>query len=294
MDMMYRRNSHLLIASVLVLSACIACTNTGRAVGTAKSGPAHPVSEKDAPNKTTVKPAKRSISGAMDFRDPPFLNLTDTSPRNGDPVFFVALTRLYDRDEEYEFGLRMLARQAAIFREVRVSASTLTVSTGQYEGSREQVEVDYDRDLLDSLYDRIRVLAYYEDNLGTYMKGSLEKGNLPTFRFSRERKNGVPVWVLRMPSFPDYITAVGISERKMFFADSILASEKQAMANMARQFQIDIGKERQDVEIGGLGSVYKQQSMEVSDIKLNGFYVLDRQISDDGNTFYTLAVAPKR
>jgi len=44
--------------------------------------------------------------------------------------------------------------------------------------------------------------------------------------------------------------------------------------------------------VGGLGSSYRQTSLEEVETEVRGFYILDRRISSDGNTFYTLAVCP--
>jgi len=243
-------------------------------------------------DETRNRPEKIEINGAIDFRDPAFRHLLDTSPVNGKPVFFAAVTRLYDREEEYVFGKRLLARQAAIFRGALVNAKTLTLSTAQYEGALEDVEVEFDRDRIESLQNNIEVVEYYEDNRGSYLKGVWKGVRLPDFQVPRGMENDAPDWFIRMPDYKGYAVSVGVSQRQMFFAESILESEKQTLANMARQFNVDIEKQRDDLEIEGLGTAYKQKNMEIVNVSFRGFYILDRRISADGNTFFTLAVAP--
>jgi len=289
---MGHRIVHTLVFPVLLTAMCVSCM-TFSTEGI-KSAGEEPGGTGSGPDITSMEPEKIEINGAIDFRDADFRHLLDTRPVNGHPVFFVSVTRLYNRGEEYDFGLRLLARQAAIFKEAYVSAKAQTVSTAQYEGTREKIEVDYDEETLQSLMERIDVIDYYVDNLGTYLKGILRGENLPDFDVRPANGNDVPEWFLRMPHYTGYIAAVGVSQRQMFFSDSILESEKQTIANMARQFQIEIEKKRDDIEIGGIGSGYKQQSIEIVDVKLRGFYILDRWITADGNTFYSLAVSPIR
>lgn len=281
----------MIAASVLILVLSVSCASVP--AGTEGSADVRDQGL-GVPEQTVDRPEKQEVAGAIDFREPQYSRLLHTAPLDGQPVFFAAVTRLYDREDEYDFGLRLLARQAALYREAVVRSKALTVSTTRFEGAREQVEVDYNQELIDALQGKIRVIEYYEDNRGTYMKGVLTGERLPRFDFDRGNSDGIPNWFVRMPQYPGYITAVGVSQRQMFFADSLLESEKQTLANMARQFNIGIEKQRDDIEIGGAGSAYRQQSIESVNVKLKGFYILDRWISPDGNTYYTLAVAPKK
>jgi len=289
--MKHHRFIQIIAAPVLIVILFISCISVPAGSGGSAGAENEEVS---VPERTTDRPEKQEVAGAIDFRDPGYGRLLSTAPVDGQPVFFAAVTRLYDREEEYDFGLRLLARQAALYREAVVRSKALTVSTTRYEGAREQVEVDYNQDLIESLTERIRVLEYYEDNRGTYMKGVLTGDRLPRFEFGRSSSNGIPEWFVQMPQYPGYVTAVGVSQRQMFFSDSLLESEKKALDNMARQFNIGIEKQRDDIEIGGAGATYRQQSIESVNVRLKGFYILDRWISPDGNTYYTLAVAPKK
>lgn len=232
------------------------------------------------------------VPGAIDFRSAEYRQLLRTPPLNGMPVFFVAVSRLYDREEEYEMGRRLLARQAALFQKAYVKGKSLTVSNSRYEGSREVVEVDYDRSSLASLYERIRVVEYYEDNNGSYMQGVLTGVRLPDFKIPENGGEDAPPWFTKIPEYPGYLTAAGVSQRQMFFFKSLLESEEQTFLNMARQLSVGVSKERADIEVEGLGSAYQQSSLEEVDTVVRGFYILDRQISRDGNIFYTLAVCP--
>ncbi|MGC9311539.1 MAG: hypothetical protein ACP5IA_02520 [Sediminispirochaetaceae bacterium] len=289
--MKYHCSIQMIAASVFILILSVSCASVP--AGTEGSAVAQDQGLK-VPEQTSERPEKQEVAGAIDFRDPQYSRLLHTVPVDGQPVFFAAVTRLYDREDEYDFGLRLLARQAALYREAVVRSKALTVSTTRFEGAREQVEVDYNQELIDALQGKIRVLEYYEDNRGTYLKGVLTGERLPRFQVGRESANGIPQWFVQMPQYPGFITAVGVSQRQMFFADSLLESDEQTLANMARQFNVGIEKKRDDIEVGGAGSTYRQQSIESVNVRIKGFYILDRWISADGNTYYTLAVAPKK
>jgi len=233
-----------------------------------------------------------TVDGRIDFRDPEYRGLLSTAPIGGKPSFFVTVTRMYNRDEEYEMGRRMLARQAAIYRRVRVQTKNMTLSTGDYVGNREQVEIEYDKSSLPQLMDEIKIVEFYQDNDGSYFKGVLENGRLPSFDFAREITDDRPVWLRKEPELPGYATAVGVSQRQMFFSTSLLKSEEQTLAAMARQFNVGVKRERTDIEMESIGTGYQQKSLEQVDVFLKGFYVIDRWISEDGNTYYSLAVCP--
>jgi len=232
------------------------------------------------------------VPGAIDFRISEYRELLNTAPLKGKPVFFVVVSRMYNREDEYEMGRRLLARQAAIFQNALVRGKALTVSNSRYEGTREVVDISYDESSMASLYDRIRVVEYYEDNMGSYMKGVLSGISLPSFEFARNGGGDVPAWFLEMPQYPGYLTAVGVSQRQMYFYKSLLESEEQTLLHIARQLNIGVSKERADIEIEGKGAAHRQSSLEEVETQVKGFYILDRHISEDGNTFYTLAVCP--
>lgn len=271
---------------VLLLFSCVS-TDTPSAASSGSSGGDRTGSDRDLQREDRIV-----VPGAIDFRKSEYKHLLRTTPLNGMPVFFVAVSRMYDREDEYEMGRRLLARQAALFRNAYVRGKSLTVSNSRYEGSREVVDVDYDESSLASLYERIRVVEYYEDNNGSYMQGVLTGVTLPEFRVPRDGSSETPSWFTSIPEYSGYLTAVGVSQRQMYFFKSLLESEEQTLLNMARQLNVGVSKERADIEVEGMGSAHQQTSLEEVETVVKGFYILDRRISRDGNIFYTLAVCP--
>jgi hypothetical protein len=78
----------------------------------------------------------------------------------------------------------------------------------------------------------------------------------------------------------------------MYLSESLGAADEQAMANLARQFHIEVERKRLDLEQSG-GTAYTQYNIQRSEAVLSGVYVMDRWISTDGNSYYTLAVVPE-
>ncbi len=281
------RRVTLLLLILLVFNSCASVENEGN-MSTEPEVPTE-----DARGEIDLKREDRiQVPGAIDFRVSEYRELLNTAPLKGKPVFFVVVSRMYNREDEYEMGRRLLARQAAIFQNALVRGKALTVSNSRYEGTREVVDISYNESSMASLYDRIRVVEYYEDNMGTYMKGVLSGISLPSFEFAQNGEGDVPAWFLEMPQYPGYLTAVGVSQRQMYFYKSLLESEEQTLLHIARQLNIGVSKERADIEIEGKGAAHRQSSLEEVETQVKGFYILDRHISADGNTFYTLAVCP--
>lgn len=248
---------------------------------------------KESGNKESERPPVIEVSGQIDFNKSPYRKLLTTVPEKGNPRFFTAVPRMGNREDEYKMGLMLLARQAAMYYKASVTAKFLTQSNNRDMGYKEQVDVEIDKELVQSMIDKIEITAHYRDVQGSYFQGFLKGGKLPRFPVSTEIKNNVPVWFTDLPIFNEYITAVGTAQRHMFIAESFLHSDRQALAALAKQLDIEVKQRRDDIEVEYKGSAYQQLNLEISDTDVRGFYVIDRWVSKDGNTYYSLAVCPK-
>ena len=88
------------------------------------------------------------------------------------------------------------------------------------------------------------------------------------------------------------LVSVGVVQRSQYLTDSIKKADDQALANLSRQISINVKSKRTDLEVQS-GTAFAQTHYEISSTVLKGFYVLERWSSDDGNTFYTLAVCKR-
>src|SRR6056297_3706408 len=273
----------------------LSCTS-GSFLNSSEANAPEPV-ESTNPNQVSEsleaeRPPVIEISGLIDFNQSPYRNLLNTVPDKGDPTFFAAVPRMANRDNEYRMGHMLLARQAAMYREAAVSAKFLTQSNNRDMGYREQVDVDIDKSLVGSMADKIKITGHYQDAHGSYFSGVLKGITISGFNVETEVVGDVPQWFIDPPSYEGFIVAVGTSGRHMFIAESFLQSDRQALAAIAKQLNIEVKHKRDDLEKEYQGSAYQQLNLQITDTTVHGFYVIDRWVSRDGNTHYSLAVCP--
>lgn len=276
------------------LYSLFSCTSLEKTEGTDlaenESGPTESTREE---NRESERPPVTEVTGRIDFTEESFRGLLTTVPENGTPVFFVAVPRMADRENEYRTGVMLLARQAALYKRASVSAKFMTQSNNRDMGYREQVEVEVDKELVQSMVDKVEIITHHRDVEGSYFHGILKGETLPRFKVSTEVRQGVPQWFTNLPEYDGYITAVGTAQRHMFIAESFMQSDRQALAALAKQRNINVKQKRDDLEREYQGSAYQQLNLEITDATVQGFYVIDRWVSEDGNTYYSLAVCPK-
>lgn len=238
------------------------------------------------------RPPVIEVSGLINFNQAPYRKLLNTIPDKGKPTFFAAVPRMANRENEYRMGHMLLARQAAMYREAGVTAKFLTQSNNRDMGYREQVDVDVDKSVVQSMVDKINVTEHYQDTQGSYFSGVLKGTRISSFNVQTEVVGEVPQWFVDPPSYKGFIVAVGTSSRHMFIAESFLQSDRQALAAIAKQLNIEVKHKRDDLEKANQGSAYQQLNLQITDTTVRGFYVIDRWVSKDGNTYYSLAVCP--
>lgn len=240
------------------------------------------------------KQAERiTVSGDIDFRDPQYAELLRTPPRGEAPLFFAAVPRKADRQEEYEAGIDALAAQAARWIRAQVTAKFLVKKDSTEMGYIEEIEVAVPPELQQRMREEMEVLVCYTDRSGSYLQGTIEGASPPNVRLPQRGAEQQPEWILDPPEYEGHLTAVGAANRHMYLSDSLKAADEQALANLARQINIDVEKKRLDLEQEG-GSAYTQYTIQISEATLKGAYIMARWISPDGNSYYSLAVAPVR
>ncbi|MDZ7795005.1 MAG: hypothetical protein U5P10_15325 [Spirochaetia bacterium] len=285
----------LFVPAIFFITILLSCTSGAFQAGSktdaadsVESSNSNQVSE----NIESERPPVIEVSGLIDFNQSPYRNLLNTVPDKGNPTFFAAVPRMANRENEYRMGHMLLARQAAMYREAAVSAKFLTQSNNRDMGYREQVDVDIDKSLVRSVVDKIKITNHYQDAHGSYFSGVLKNITISEFNVQTEVVGNVPQWFIDPPSYEGFIVAVGTSGRHMFIAESFLQSDRQALAAIAKQLNIEVKHKRDDLEKEYQGSAYQQLNLQITDTTVHGFYVIDRWVSKDGNTYYSLAVCP--
>ena len=232
------------------------------------------------------------VDGEIDFTNSAYSFLWDTSPDNGSLLFSSFIPRMAYRDEEVEFAVAEAARQASILYNAKVDAKFAVKSNNRDLGYLEAINIQYDRALAGDLKDSIKLRYHFRDNEGTYILAELDGIN---FRgsFSVVRGEGnTPDWLHNVPEIPGYLVSIGIVQRSRYKIDSIRKADEQALASLAKQVSVVVKAKRTDLESEVSGSAFSETNYEVTSTFINGFYVLGRWSTDNGNNYYTLAVCP--
>ncbi|MFO7850516.1 MAG: hypothetical protein R6V67_11195 [Spirochaetia bacterium] len=243
---------------------------------------------KEAEEKIPVQ----KINGGIDLTAESLRDVVYTEPQNGEPVVLAVVPRRADRDEEYEYALWEIARQGALYRRMEVSAQFLTAQTTAEFGHDEKITVDVDNSLIEAMRDKVLPLEHLRDNRQSLVLGKIEGLSIPNYPVDKSMREGLPVWIFNPPKIDGYYTTVGAAERRYLLSDSVRAADKKAMANLARQRRLKIDNYSDQLR-SSAGAAYREFNLEVSEAKLEGFYVLARWHSPEENLFYTLAVCAR-
>ena len=238
-----------------------------------------------------MKPVE--INGVIDFTGSEYRFLWDTSPDNGTLLFFSSIPGRAYREEEVELAVSEAARQAAMLSGSKVDAKFAVMSNNRDLGTLEAIEVQYDRGLAADLETKIKIVHHLRDNEGTYILAELDgiefKGS---FSVVQVDDNG-PDWLYNVPELPGYLVSIGAVQRSRYKIDSIRRADEQALANLARQVSVVVKAKRTDLQSEGSGSGFSETHYQITSTYIRGFYVLGRWSTDNGSTYYTLAVCPE-
>ncbi len=233
------------------------------------------------------------VNGVIDFTDPLYSFMWNTAPSSGKMVFSSFIPRRANREEEIDLAVAEAARQAAMLYKSKVDAKFAVQSNNRDLGFLEAIDIQYDKDMAEALKPKIEIIKKLRDNEGTYVLSELEginfKGN-----FSDLSKPGqVPDWLINIPVIPGYLVSIGTVQRSRYKIDSIRRADEQALANLAKQVSVVVKAKRADRNSEVSGSAFSEINYEVTSTFIRGFYVLGRWSTDNGNTYYTLAVCPE-
>ena len=245
--------------------------------------------------QSAEKPAKElvKVSGTIDFSTYEGGSLWNTLPQ-GNPVFFAASPRMGNREEEEEACIDRAAVQASKFIAAQAKAVFILQKTNVDVGYASDITVNYDKDLALSLREELTVEKALQDNEGTYILARLESVDMDNIPFRPAARNGKPDWTDNPPDIPGYYTAVGITQRSRFIADSMNSADDLALGDLVKQISISVKSSRSDISVDRVGTATDQIAYEEAEATVTGFYVIARWRSQDGSHFYSLAVAPKK
>ena len=232
-------------------------------------------------------------SSPLDFSSGRARLLLDTVPRSGTPRFFASTIRKSERADELPAALVQAAQQASRFIAVKAVSKFYTEKINTSMRHLSDLDVIWDTDLALEMIDKLRIIEQYQDTYGTYVIAELQNYPIAPVPYeTRIDQDGVPGWIKENPVIPGYMVSVGVANRTAYIADSFTASDYQALEKLAKQVSVSIVSGQSSIE-NNAGSVTIQQNLEISEIVIPGFYILDRWRSPDKKTYYSLGIAPE-
>lgn len=219
----------------------------------------------------------------------------DLSPRNGRPVFLGVANRLMDREEEEAAAIRHIADQASRYEQIAASYQYVGQAGSSSVGYVEDIDVSWNEQRAEALVESVEVLRTVQHSEGTFVLGTVDGvPQAPPIQVSPNRGNDEPRWVNSPPQAEGYIVSVGVSQRSRRLKQSLDYADEQALAALLLQSNTTLRmiEDRRTVEERGT-----QDQLTVAQeasAQLAQFYIAARHISEDGDYYYSLAVARER
>jgi len=219
-----------------------------------------------------------------------------TTPSEDSFKIFAISPRFLNPIDEQNFALASAARQISIYYGAQISYQRLIdeniVGTIQIQ----QVDIDYNRDLALSIIDKLEIVEE-SDGLDYYAAiVRLNDVRIPLFPTIELIPGTKPAWINEPPQFEGYLTGVGISGQRKSVYDSWEQADKLAMAEIAESINTNIQSGTANIE-RGTGSRQESASViktfSVSDVYLNGIYIISRWREPDNSYYYSFAITRK-
>lgn len=244
-----------------------------------------PPAAESAPDDTPAVAIPEQFSAEMLMRR--------LAPRGTTPVFLGISPRLHNRDDETERAKMHAADQASRYVEMAARYSVYARRGGNSSGYLEDIDVDWDRERAEDLFEDVEVLHSVQDHDGTYVLATVAGvPDAPPF-VPGYSASGRPEWINNPPEIPGIRSSVGVTHRSRRIRDSIDRADQEALKQILLQTSSTqrIIADRRDVE--GLGTLHSTTTAEEAAAEISGFLVVDRYTSDDGRYFYSLVLSQK-
>lgn len=213
-------------------------------------------------------------------------------PRDNRPVFIGFSNRLLDREQETETALRNAAEQLSRFETLTAVYQYLAQTDGRRTGSIDGVVTDWDESVVPDLIGSLEVLSSQQLHDGTIVFVSADRslrGSIPSMG-SITVTGSQPRWIGQPPEIPGYIAGVGAAQRRRTIAESLAAADERALVDILLQTNATVRLLEESRTRERSTQTLTTVAQEAT-ATLGSFLVLARHISDDGRTFYSLAVA---
>lgn len=220
----------------------------------------------------------------------------DTRPVEKRFVFAAFSPRFQYDDDEVRYALANAARQFSIYRGARVRFARVIDENIIGTVQDQKVEIIYDRDLALSFLGDLKIEAENREPDHYAALVTLEGIAAPDYPVLEENGGSSPLWITRTPDIAGFVFGVGASGRLRTPYESWEEADKAAMAEIANYFEMNVYAGSATIERGG--DSYSEstgviKSLNWSDVRIEGLYILSRWREPDKSSYYSLAVVKK-
>ncbi|MFW5688417.1 MAG: hypothetical protein ACOC1U_02505 [Spirochaetota bacterium] len=217
----------------------------------------------------------------------------DLSPRDGQAVFLGVAHRLRERGDERSVAIRHAAEQASRYMRLGARYRLLTARDAGRTNTLDDVITQWDEAAVGALMDDVDVLEEYVDQDGTYILATVRGVPGPPAAVAGwpGTRGGEPAWIRRPPALEGFLAAVGASQRRRDFRDSLDFADQAALTEILLQSGASIRMLNESQTVENVGTREQVTATQEASTVLRGFYVVARYISENGRTVYSLAVA---
>ena len=234
-----------------------------------------------------------SATGGTSVPDGLIREFTISNPRGARPVFVGFSPRLQNRNDEETAAVADAALKVARYGDLSGTVTFAAASAGGFTSVAVEYDIYDDPNQLGVVAQEVELRDILVTAYGTVVRcehpAALDLHLQPT---GLRDATGRPTWLERTPDNSGYLTAVGSAERRRLVGESFAQADYSALAGILSQISLLVDSEMGSRTLAGLGTITRTDNSQVARGTLRGFYILDRWISDDGRTFFSLAVCP--
>lgn len=220
--------------------------------------------------------------------------MIDTAPIEDKPVFLGMSPLFMEEGKTEETCLEYAAWQASRFLYVNSFNLYFYYERNDAIMNYEDALLSVDTGLIESLKDELVVIGRHETSKDQFILYELPSKRIEINYKPGTRLNTAPYWINNIPNINGYDVSVGVSARQFYFSDSVYEADMNALTEMvAMKSGVNI---KTVTSTSSRNSEYLNRetfSKEESTGVLEGFYIISRWYSPDGNYIYSLAVSSK-
>jgi len=216
--------------------------------------------------------------------------MEDLSPRDGNLLFFAAVTRTQHRTRELEECRMEAAAQLSRYFAVKgvTFVQTISMTTGTIVS--EAGEIAFNSDRAASLAEKLILMEEIRTREGTCALFSYKPDVLPNYPFTPDRNKNPPSWTRKSLKLRGFQSAVGFTAPKRFLERTIQQADRNALAALLELNTGSISASHNDQQ-NKRGTRSESFMAEKASGTVREAYIISRWQDEKGN-IYSLALCP--